>query len=528
MLDPTARVRRFYDGGKAIGQLSYMELLRSLATKAGWLSRDVNWQKSYEYFDGLDDPYRAMDFFVDGRLQQASTASVLRINERGHSLAVGQARELLSSLVDRGILTRELPVALLDRPYERYGAEYRIRAGVPGMGDRGWTRSPFLNHIDPKVNAPNRFLTEFPVTGDFWRGNMRDTVANLPIPRMGGSEVFVGSRFWIRGREDGYSVPQMIGDMGAALAIIVSLCKAANANPGMSPSIAMGMRTPDFSDYIATWDTGARTDDGGSVSVEEVWLLNTAIRDVRTPAAIPVPWMERSLTYIPTRFAYPSNYNRTPDAWDFTILGPSNALWMRSANSLQRQIYVGDFEGLTTADAITDFAQIMNLLSYFAELPPHVNLHSCMYFHNYLLRQSYQQIGRPYGTSLEQYRLSLGAEYSATSQATAMNKAAQGFDFTHSPASLEGATVRSLAVALGAVVFGGPLVAGAGLLAMALFSIGALIADMNRDRTYTPDKGKSLLRDRYINKARGALDTNYYRYFTPETVLESRPCIIYE
>ena len=526
MLDPTAWQRRALDRGKATAGLSYDQILKSIAVNARWQPRKVDWQKSYEYFDGIDDPYRTMDFMVDGRLHQATTASVLRIDQAEHDSAASSGRALLARLIADGVLVDSLNANAALRPWESYHQQYLLNGGT-GRGDFAWQRDPMLTNTDTRVNAPSRFLTEYPIQGDMWNGTRSQSLINLPIPRMGNGEVFIGPRFWnFAGTGDSsYPMNRMLDDMTEALATIVRLHKSANTHPGMSPALFFGMRSPD---WTALLNEALRDETGASAGTLRSHMIGSAYAngELRGEGYFRgVQWVERSIGYFPSRFALPGKYDVDPALWDFTIAGPSNALWRASATSRQRKYWIEGPSESTTADCVVDFTQIMNLLQYFVNLPPQVTLHSAMYFHNFLFRTSYQQTDVPYGTAFAQYRQKLSAEYAATSQATALEKAASGFDMSGTPVSLEGQTVKSLAVAIAAVALGGPIGATAGVLAVGLMAIGAIIEELSRaPYVYNPDPGKSILRDQY----RGGLNTNFWRYYTPDTVINSRPCIVYQ
>lgn len=527
MLDPTAWQRRAYSKGKAIGGLSYDQLLKSIAVNAKWQPRKVDWKQSYDYFDGLDDPYREIDFYVDGRMHSASTASVLRINQGDHNAAVATGRALLARLKASGLLVDTLDANEAARPWEAYRNTYRLNAGT-GRGEFTWLRDPMLVTTDVRVNDPARFLTEYPIKGDFWNGSAAMSLQNLPIPRVGPSDVvYIGPSFWnfAGSGENVYSTSRMVDDMTEALACIIALHKSSNAHPGMSPALNLGMRSPDWSAWLGET---LRESDSSFTTTRAASLFGraTAVGALTGESHFAgVNWVERGIGYFPSRFALPSAYDCEPSAWDFDIRGPSNALWRASAASRQRRYAEDTTAETTTADAVVDYAQIMNLLAYFVELPPHVLLHSCMYFHNFLFRTSYLQIEEPYGTSFAQYRQRLNVEYSATSQASAIEKASQGFDFSGTPNSLEGQTVKSLAVAIAACAAGGPIGAVFGIGALALQSIGAMIEEMNRAPiAYRPDPGRSLLRDRWHS----GISNNFWRYYTPDQVINSRPCIVYE
>lgn len=529
MLDPTAWQRRALSRVKATAGLSYDQVLKSIAVNARWQPRKVDWQQSYSWFDGLDDPFRDVDFFVDGRAQRASTASVLRINDGDHSRAVADGRALIARLTASNLLVGSLADNESLRPWERYRDAYRLNAGT-GRGDHAWARDSFLTTTDVRVNDPKRFLTEYPIRGDLWNGSASQSLVNLPIPRNRSGDVFIGPGFWnfAGSGESVYSLARMVDDMTEALAIIIRLHRAANAHPGMSPAVHFGTRSPDWTAFL---DQPVQVDGRGERLSFRSQLIGAATGTAtgRARAESPfagVPWVERSIGYFPSRFALPSDYSVEPSAWDFRIMGPSNGLWRSSAVSRQRKFFTDGSSEVTTADAVVDYAQIMNLLNYLIGMPPHVLLHSCMYFHNYLFRTSYNQVDAQYGTNFAEYRQRLNAEYQATSQATALEKAATGFDMSSTPVSLEGQTVQSLAVAIAAVALGAPIaVAGAGLVAVALMAVGAIIAEISRQPyVYRPDPGKSVLRDNW----RAGLNNNFWRYYTPDTVINSRPCIVYE
>ena len=526
MLDPTSWQRKALDRGKATACLSYDQILKSIAVNARWMPRKVDWQQSFLYFDGIDDPFRSMDFYVDGRLMRATTASVLRIDEGEYRSAVATGRALIARLKAENLLVDRLDDNTSLRPWESYRQKYVVNAGT-GSGDTAWQRDPMLTSTDVRVNDPSRFLTEYPIQGDIWSGRAGQSLVNLPIPRRGNGEVFIGPAFWnnVASREDCYPVSRMCDDMTEALAVIVRLHRAANTHPGMSPALFFGMRSPDWSTFLQQPIT---TDVGTNGTLASQCIGRPTANGTLTGEGFfrGVQWVERSIGYFPSRFALPGDYSSEPGAWDFNINGPANALWRRSAASRQRKYWMDGSAEVTTADAVVDYAQIMNLLAYFVNLPPHVTLHSAMYFHNFLFRTSYQQVEAPYGTSFAQYRQRLNAEYAATSQATAIEKAASGFDMAGTPVSLEGQTVKSLVVAIGAIALGAPLaVVGAGALALGLMAVGAMIEEINRaPYRYNPDPGKSVLRDQW----RGGLGTNFWRYYTPDTVTRSRPCIVYE
>lgn len=523
MLDPTAWQRRALSKAKATGPLAYSQLLKSIAVNSGWSPRNVDWQQAYQWFDGLDSPYNEVDFFADGTLHSVSTASVLRINEGEQRAARADGRALLDRLIASGHLVTSLNENVALRPWETYRQQYLLNAGT-GSGLTQWVRDPLTRSTDPRINAPERFLTEYPIQGDLWNGSRDQSLTNLPIPRRGGSQVFIGPSFWRFTGEGRYTMEQMADDMTEALAIIVRLHKSANTHPGMSPALFFGTRSPDWTDLLQQNVTVAGFGETTTFARQLINLPSSVGSSRGEGYFAGVPWVERSIGYFPSRFFLPMTYDTDPSDWDFRIMGTSNELWRQSASSRQRRWATLDAEA-TTADAVVDYAQIFNLLEYFVELPPQVTLMSAMYFHNFLFRTSYLQVGAPYGTNFAQYRQRLNAEYRATSNATAAEKALSGFDFTNSPTSLEGRTVFSLALALAAFAYGAPAGIVGGIIALGLTGIGALIEDMSRDPPrYNPDPGRSLLRDNW----RRLQDNNFWRNYTPDTVIRSRPCIIYE
>lgn len=508
MLDPTTFTRRLLDRGKATTGLSYDQILKSLSVNAAYDKHHVRWAKSYEYFDGLDDPYRTMDFYVDGVMQHATTASVLRIDEVEQKAAVRSGNSLLASLRTRGLIVPNLDENIANRGYETYHRKYLENYG------HSWVADSRLAYTDVRMNDPSLWITEFPIAGDYWTGNRTDNLINLPIPKKVTDPVYLGPQFWNVDRVDGYRTNQLMDDITEALAIIVRLHRAANCNLAMSPALNFGMRNADFS---ALLPVGSDARNGNYNQVRIAYVNQGGGGGVQIGGT-------RSGEFL---------YNDTlpPESIDFIVSAyGTSPLLNYSMDTRQRRLNFfpsgsGNPATLYTYDIATDYAQIMNLLAYFISLPPHVLVHSCMYFHNYLFRTTYNFVGQPYGTSFANYRQHLAAEYSATAAANVSPLDLSTFSFSSTENTLAASTVMSLPVAALGMSLGlvNPAV---GMIAMGLTAIGMMIADLTREPR--PPDPRMIAFARLCDVKSHGLNTNYWRWHTPQNVINSRPVIRYQ
>lgn len=508
MLDPTTLTRRLLDRSKATAGLSYDQILKSLSVNAKYDKRHVRWAKSYEYFDGLDDPYRTMDFYVDGDMQHATTASVLRINEPEQRAAVRDGNELLANLRTRGLIVPNLDDNVANRGYETYHRKYLENYG------HSWANDSRLAYTDVRMNDPARWITEFPIAGDYWSGNRSDILTNLPIPKLVGNPVYLGPNFWNTDRDTGYHTNQLMDDVIEALAIIVRLHRSANCNMAMSPALNFGMRGSDFSALLIGGS------DAANDSYQQVKLASIS----QGGGGGTVIGGSRNGEFI-------FNDTLPPETIDFSISAYGyDPLMNASMDTRQRRLNFfpagsGNRATLYTYDVASDYAQIMNLLSYFISLPPHVLLHSCMYFHNYLFRTTYNFVGQSYGTSFANYRQHLASEYAATAAATVSPLDLSTFSFSNTSNTLAASTVMSLPVAALGMSLGlvNPAV---GMIGMCLVAIGMVIADLTR--TPRPPDPRMVAFATLCDVKSHGLRTNYWLHHSPQTVINSRPCIIYE
>jgi hypothetical protein len=506
VLDPTTLTRRLLDRGKATTGLSYDQILKSLSVNAAYEKRKVRWAQSYEYFDGLDDPYRTMDFYVDGVMQHATTASVLRINEAEQLAAVRDGNTLLADLRTRGLIVPNLDDNIVNRGYETYHLKYLENYG------RSWVNDSRLAYTDVRMNDPARWLTEFPIKGDCWNGNLSDALTNLPIPKKVTDPVYLGPQFWNTNRDGGYATNQMMDDITEALAIIVRLHKSANCNMAMSPALNFGMRGSDFSSVIPNPPSRS--------SYDGLYFRQHKVANIIQGSS--------SGTIIggPRNGEFVYGSTIPPESLDFTILPYGyDPLLNASMNTRQRRIgSAGTSTIIDAYDIATDYAQIMNLLAYFISLPPHVLIHSCMYFHNYLFRTTYNFIGQPYGTSFANYRQLLAAEYAATAAATVSPLDLSTFGFSNTSNTLAASTVMSLPVAALAMSLGlvNPAV---GIISGMLIAVSMMIADLAREPP--PRDPRLVANDVLCDVKANGLNTNYWRNHNSQTVINSRPVIRY-
>lgn len=186
------------------------------------------------------------------------------------------------------------------------------------------------------------------------------------------------------------------------------------------------------------------------------------------------------------------------------------------------------------ADAMTDFATLVQLARYMRVMPPHVLLHSVMGYHNALLKCSFEFVGVPFSTSLAEYQTRMRVERDAIATLAANSNVElvggmgePGFALTVKPpdsvilsdAGLTSATVASLQVGVATCAIN-PVV---GVVCLALTGIAILIAELTGGRTQaliTPyDPSRETLR----NKRNAGLRSTFFRGMTPEYVVNASP-----
>lgn len=190
---------------------------------------------------------------------------------------------------------------------------------------------------------------------------------------------------------------------------------------------------------------------------------------------------------------------------------------------------------LTVSDAITDLAAAVQLARFMAELPPHVLTHSVVGYHNALLKLSFQQVGVPYSTAIDQYELRMRIEREAIAANAARfnlighGTTEPGYALTvkapdsviMADAGLQATTVASLSVAA-ATCAANPVV---GVVCLLLVGCGILVAELNGGRAQnlvTPrDRSKDVLR----TKRNGGIRSNWFRGLTPEYVVNAQPVV---
>jgi len=188
------------------------------------------------------------------------------------------------------------------------------------------------------------------------------------------------------------------------------------------------------------------------------------------------------------------------------------------------------------ADAITDFAALVQLARFIAYVPPHVLLHSVMGYHNALLKMSFEYCDVPYSTSIVEYQNKMRTEragIAALSQdaryQNLSNSNDLGYALTVKPPdsviladeSLRDATVASLSLAAAACAIN-PY---AGLACFAIVGCAILVAEVTGNKAQpliTPrDKSRETLRD----KRDGGIRSNWFRGVTPEYVINTVPVV---
>lgn len=188
------------------------------------------------------------------------------------------------------------------------------------------------------------------------------------------------------------------------------------------------------------------------------------------------------------------------------------------------------------ADAVTDFAALVQLARFIAYVPPHVLLHSVMGYHNALLKMSFEYVDVPYSTSIQEYQTKMRIERSAIA-ALSQNSRYQnlsnsndlGYALTVKPPDsiilsdegLRSATVGSLSLAIATCAIN-PY---AGVVCIALVGCAILIAELTGNKAQpliTPrDKSRETLRD----KRDGGIRSNWFRGVTPEYVINAVPVV---
>lgn len=188
------------------------------------------------------------------------------------------------------------------------------------------------------------------------------------------------------------------------------------------------------------------------------------------------------------------------------------------------------------ADAVTDFATIVQLGNFILNVPPHVLLHSVMGFHNALLKLSFEYVGVPYSTNITEYQTKMRIEREGIlnlSRNPALENLSGsselGFALTVKPqddsvlenAQLRDITVATLQTAMGAAI-ANPV---AGVVCFALVGLAVLIAEItggNAQPLITPrDRSREDLRD----KPNGGIRCNWFRGYTPEMIINTIPVL---
>lgn len=186
------------------------------------------------------------------------------------------------------------------------------------------------------------------------------------------------------------------------------------------------------------------------------------------------------------------------------------------------------------ADAVTDFATIVQLARFLYDMPPHVLLHSVMGYHNALMKLSFAFTGVPWSTSLNEYQSMMRRERAAIAEFSnglqvAGDISEVGYALTvASPdlvvmgdADLKAATVASLQLAI-ATCAANPI---AGVVCLALVGIGVLVAELTGGRTQAliipRDKSREDIRD----SGTAGIRCNWFRGYTPEYVVNASPVL---
>lgn len=186
------------------------------------------------------------------------------------------------------------------------------------------------------------------------------------------------------------------------------------------------------------------------------------------------------------------------------------------------------------ADAVTDFATLVQLARFIAYVPPHVLLHSVMGFHNALLRLSFEYVGVPFSTSLTEYQAKMRMEREAIAGLAANrdivgDSREPGFALAVKPgglvaiesAELQSATVASLQLAISTAVANPVL----GVVCIALAGLTVLIAEIFGGRTQPLIIARDRSREDIRDKRDAGIRSNWFRGHTPEMVVNMSPVV---
>lgn len=336
---------------------------------------DATLTRGMDVFEGLGDPYREVEFMVEvngRRVPKAySTAQLLMLDREGWYESKHAIESILSNLASSGIVTRN-----------------RIQ--------------PFSSRVDQRVFTPEKFLTEFP-----WRTGSYDPqndqiLHGLPRPKR---VTFVGLTPVAYDRSR-FPIEAIVGAARGLLAAIEGLHRSSNSNVAFSPAVFMSMSPPD----------GAK---------------ENAFRQSRPPdmtSVIP-------FTNFNSKRLFDIEFGVSNQSCKLALNGPNHETWLnslRSGNMYASRIFVPHgggsnflFNGRTgeplrpipdISDAMTDFAELVQLAQFMVDIKSHVLMHSCVMFHQYLLKRGYQNVNVQFGTDFNAVNAQLSQEENARAQ----------------------------------------------------------------------------------------------------------------
>lgn len=190
--------------------------------------------------------------------------------------------------------------------------------------------------------------------------------------------------------------------------------------------------------------------------------------------------------------------------------------------------------GIYIADAMTDFACAVQLARFMSVVPPHVLLHSCLGFHNALLKLSFQQCEAPYSTAISEFnqkmrieRAGIAATADRLNLINPSGTTEPGYALTvkapdsvvMADAGLQSMTVASLSIAAAATA-ANPI---AGVVCFALAGCAILVAEIMGARAQALITPRDRSREPIRYDFRRGIQTNWQRGYTPEWVINSSP-----
>lgn len=419
---------------------------------AGHLSRlnDMFLQRGMDVFDGLEDPYREVEFMVnvDGRSvpQKYSTAQLLKLSKPAWDEAKAVINSTIEGLIAGGIVTR-------------------TRQAV-------WS-----NRIDQRITNPEQFLTIFPWVTAPYTPHPEQVLPYLPRPKRVNYLALTPVAY------DGARFPrEALVEAATALAgAITSLHSAANANIGLSPAV-----------FIACSPAqGAKE----NALTQRFSLKCNRLFQPTQPSAV-----HKGLLIDTSTDSFYESFNRKT-----LVCVPEDGGFDRREFGRLRLSPAHVTYG-ATSDALTEFAQLLCLAQFMVDIQSHVLLHSCVMFHQAMLQRTFEILRVPFGTTVPQYVAGIQAENNMREQIAVSNANSvlqTGFSLTailsglNNPSTsqargnLSGSTVGTLPLAI-ANTIKNPTV---GIPCALVSGVAALAAYLASDRSVTADRSITTIVD---------------------------------